>query len=88
VKVLALAAVVIGAFAFGSGSWTHFTPFASRRVGAPPLAEALGLGLIGAFYSFGGFWEASRVAGEMRDPRRQLPRRWASASPPSPRSTC
>ena len=26
------------------------------------------------FYSFGGFWEASRVAGEMRDPRRQLPR--------------
>ena len=36
--------------------------------GAPPLSEALGLGLIGAFYSFGGFWEASRVAGEMRDP--------------------
>jgi APA family basic amino acid/polyamine antiporter len=74
VKVLALAAVIVGAFAFGSGSWTHFTPFASRRAGAPPLAEALGLGLIGAFYSFGGFWEASRVAGEMRDPRRQLPR--------------
>jgi hypothetical protein len=63
-----------GAFAFGAGSWGHFTPFAARRAGAPPLLEALGLGLIGAFYSFGGFWEASRVAGEMRDPRRQLPR--------------
>jgi APA family basic amino acid/polyamine antiporter len=73
-KVLALAAVVIGAFAFGAGSWSHFTPFAARRAGAPPLAEALGLGLIGCFYSFGGFWEASRVAGEMRDPKRQLPR--------------
>ena len=57
------------------GSWSHFSPFGSRAApGAPPLAEALGLGLIGAFYSFGGFWEASRVAGEMRDPRRQLPR--------------
>ena len=74
VKVLALAAVVVGSFALGAGSWDHFTPFTSRRAGAPPLAEALGLGLIGAFYSFGGFWEASRVAGEMRDPRRQLPR--------------
>jgi APA family basic amino acid/polyamine antiporter len=30
--------------------------------------------LIAVFYSFGGFWEASRVAGEMRAPRRQLPR--------------
>jgi APA family basic amino acid/polyamine antiporter len=74
VKVLALAAIVIGAFTGGAGSWSHFTPFAARRPGAPPLLEALGLGLIGAFYSFGGFWEASRVAGEMRDPRRQLPR--------------
>jgi APA family basic amino acid/polyamine antiporter len=77
VKVLALAAIVVGAFTVGSGSWTHFTPVAERRAGAPPLGEALGLGLIGAFYSFGGFWEASRVAGEMRDPRRHLPRAMA-----------
>jgi len=49
-------------------------PFVARRPGAPPIAEALALGLLGTFYSFGGFWEASRVAGEMRDPRRQLPR--------------
>ena len=74
IKVLALAAIVLGALTVGSGSWSHFVPFASRRAGAPPLSEALGLGMIGAFYSFGGFWEASRVAGEMRDPRRQLPR--------------
>lgn len=74
IKVLALAAIVLGALTVGSGSWSHFVPFASRRAGAPPLSEALGLGMIGAFYSFGGFWEASRVAGEMGDPRRQLPR--------------
>ena len=74
VKVLAFAGVIGGAFTIGAGSWSHFSPWLSRRPGAPPLAEALGLGLIGAFYSFGGFWEASRVAGEMRDPRRELPR--------------
>jgi APA family basic amino acid/polyamine antiporter len=73
-KVFALAAIVVGAITIGDGSWSHFTPFFTRRPGAPPILEAFGLGLIGAFYSFGGFWEASRVAGEMRDPRRQLPR--------------
>lgn len=73
-KVLALVAIVVTALVFGQGSWSHFSPFASRRSGAPAIGEALGLGLIGAFYSFGGFWEASRVAGEVRDPRLQLPR--------------
>jgi basic amino acid/polyamine antiporter, APA family len=73
-KVAVLLAVVAGALTVGAGSWSHFVPFAARRAGAPPLREALGLGLIGAFYSFGGFWEVSRVAGEIRDPRRLLPR--------------
>lgn len=73
-KVLALLAVVVGAFTIGDGSWSHFVPFVARRPGAPPIGEAVGLGLVAAFYSFGGFWEASRVAGEMRDPRRDLPR--------------
>ncbi len=74
VKVLALAAVVVAALTIGAGSWSHFTPFAARRAGAPAIGEALALGLVAVFYSFGGFWEASRVSGEMRDPRRQLPR--------------
>jgi APA family basic amino acid/polyamine antiporter len=77
VKVLALMFVVVAAFGAGAGSWAHFVPVAARRAGAPPLPEALALGLVGAFFSFGGFWEASRVAGEVRDPRRTLP--WALA---------
>jgi len=79
-KVLALAGVVVFAFAAGAGSWSHYVPFAARRGATPPLGEALGLGLIGAFYSFGGFWEVSRVAGEIRDPRRNLPRAMALGS--------
>ena len=73
-KVLALAGIVAVAFLVGSGSWSHFVPFAARRAGAPPMGEALGLGLVGVFFSFGGFWEASRVAGDVRDPERTLPR--------------
>ena len=73
-KVAALSAIVVAAFAVGSGSVSHFLPVFARRSGAPPLAEALGLGLIGAFYSFGGFWEAARVAGEVRDAPRTVPR--------------
>jgi APA family basic amino acid/polyamine antiporter len=73
-KILAFTAVVICAFAVGSGTWGHFDPFAARRPDAPPIRVALGLALTGIFYSFGGFWEASRVAGEVRDARRALPR--------------
>jgi basic amino acid/polyamine antiporter, APA family len=72
-KVLALLLVVAAAFTIGDGTWANMTPFTGRRPGAPPIFEALALGLVGTFFSFGGFWEASRVAGEMRDPARTLP---------------
>lgn len=72
-KVLALAAVVCVAFTIGDGRWSHFVPFAGARGGATPLPEALALGLVGVFFSFGGFWEASRLAAEMREPKRTLP---------------
>lgn len=73
-KLVALAIIVVAAFTIGDGSWSHFEPFATRRSAGPPLVEALALGLVGAFFSFGGFWEASRVAAEVRDPRRTMPR--------------
>ena len=47
---------------------------AGERPGAPPIGEAIALGLVGVFFSFGGFWETSRIAGEVRDARRTLPR--------------
>ena len=72
-KLIAVAAIVVSAFTIGSGSWSNLAPFVERRAGAPPLLEALALGLVGTFFSFGGFWEASRVAGEVRHPGRTLP---------------
>lgn len=73
-KLAALAGITLLAFTTGSGSPTHFSPFWERGPGAPPIGEALALASVAAFFSFGGFWEASRVAGEVRDPQRTLPR--------------
>ena len=73
-KLAALAGITTLAFVSGSGSQTHFDPFWARRPGAMPIGEALALASVAAFFSFGGFWEVSRVAGEVRDPKRTLPR--------------
>ena len=72
-KVLALLAVPTAALLAGSGSLSHFHPFVERRPGALAIFPALAAGLVGVFYSFGGFWEASRLAGEFRDAKRRLP---------------
>jgi APA family basic amino acid/polyamine antiporter len=70
-KVLAFAALVAVAFTGGNGDWSHFQPFLARP--AAPAAEAAALGLVSVFFSFGGFWEASRMAGEVHAPSRTVP---------------
>jgi APA family basic amino acid/polyamine antiporter len=73
VKVAAFAAVVIVALGMGSGSWSHYQPFVGRHVTTVPIGEAMALGLVSVFFSFGGFWEASRIAGEVRNASRTMP---------------
>ena len=65
--------VVLG-FWLGRGDWSNFTPFWAQRPGSDPLLPALALGLVGAFIAFAGWWDASKLAGEIRDPERNLPR--------------
>jgi APA family basic amino acid/polyamine antiporter len=74
VKLAAFAGIVLAAFSFGDGTWARLAPVAGRPDGLPPLGEALALALVGAFFSFGGFWEASRAAGDVHEPSRTLPR--------------
>jgi APA family basic amino acid/polyamine antiporter len=75
-KLAALAGVVVAAFALGHGDWGNFS--STTAAGAPPLAEGLAIGLVSAFFSFAGFWEASRIAGDVDEPRRTLPRAFAT----------
>ena len=49
-----------------------------QRPGSEPLAGALIGGMIAAFFSLGGWWDVSKLAGEVRDPGRTLPQGPAS----------
>ena len=73
-KFAVLATLTVWALAFRLGSWSNFLPFVAQRSGALPLAPALGAALVGAFFSFGGWWDAVKIGGEVRDPGRTLPR--------------
>lgn len=73
-KIALLLGLVAWGFASEAGDASHFAPFFARRPGAPPLVPALAGALVLAFFSFGGWWEAAKLAGEVRDPRRALPR--------------
>jgi basic amino acid/polyamine antiporter, APA family len=69
-----LALLVIWALVFRLGSWSHFVPFVAQRSGSAPLLPALAGALVAAFYSYGGWWDATKIAGEVKDPARTLPR--------------
>jgi APA family basic amino acid/polyamine antiporter len=73
-KLALLGFLTVWAFAFHLGSWSNFVPFVAQRPGSLPLAPALGVGVVGAFFSFGGWWDVGKIAGEVRDPGRTLPR--------------
>jgi APA family basic amino acid/polyamine antiporter len=72
---LGLLALIIGwGFVMRLGDWSNFIPFAAQRAGSEPLVGALAGGMVAAFFSFGGWWDVSKLAGEVRDPKRTMPR--------------
>ena len=73
-KLGALALIVIWAAVLRLGNLSHFSPFVAQRTGSEPLLGALAGGIVGAFFAFGGWWDLSKLGGEMRDPQRTLPR--------------
>jgi basic amino acid/polyamine antiporter, APA family len=73
-KVALVAGLTVGALASTEGSWSHVVPLAARRDGAIPLGGAVAGAFVAAFFSFGGWWEVTRIAGEVRNPSRNVPR--------------
>ena len=69
-----LGLIVVWALLFRLGSWSHFVPFVAQRAGSSPLLPAIAGALVAAFYSYGGWWDVSKIAGEVKDPARTLPR--------------
>jgi APA family basic amino acid/polyamine antiporter len=66
--------VLAWGFVFGLGDWSNFSPFVAQKEGSAPLVTALAGGMVAAFFSFAGWWEVSKLAGEVREPARTLPR--------------
>jgi APA family basic amino acid/polyamine antiporter len=72
---LAVIALLI-AWAFGGlhGSAANLLPFAGRRTGSDVLLLAIAAAFMNAFFSYGGWWDVTKLAGEIREPHKNLPR--------------
>ena len=64
--------LLLWGFGFQLGSWSNFTPFVAQRAPSEPLLNGLAGGMVAAFFSFGGWWDVTKVAGEVREPERTL----------------
>jgi len=73
-KLGLLAFILLWGFGFQLGDWSNFTPFVARRANSAPLVAALAAGIVGAFFSFAGWWDLGKLAGEVKNPGRTLPR--------------
>ena len=75
-KFTAMAAFVTLGFAIGKGHWSNFqTHGAALTMGLGPaqLISALGVGLIAVFFAYDGWVYITWVAGEVKEPRRNVP---------------
>src|SRR4029077_8389287 len=76
-KFTAMAGFVVLGFAIGKGHWSNFTAHASGglSMGLSPgqLVSALGVGLIAVFWAYDGWVYITWVAGEVKEPRRNVP---------------
>jgi len=72
-KLILLFALVAWAGISGHAHAANLVPLAVRRPGSDALFPAIAGAVMSAFFSFGGWWEASKIAGEIRNPKRTLP---------------
>jgi APA family basic amino acid/polyamine antiporter len=72
-KLIILFGLVGWALVSGHAHAANLLPVSVRRPGSDALFPAIAGGVMSAFFSFGGWWEASKIAGEVRNPKRTLP---------------
>jgi APA family basic amino acid/polyamine antiporter len=72
-KVPILVALAGWALVSGHATLANLAPLTGRRPGSDPLTGAIAGAAISAFFCFGGWWEAGKIAGQVRNPARTLP---------------
>jgi APA family basic amino acid/polyamine antiporter len=73
-KILAIAALVVGGLAFASAHPELSAAAETQSAASPGTIAAIGAAMTPVMFAYGGWQTASFVAGEMRDPRRDLVR--------------
>jgi APA family basic amino acid/polyamine antiporter len=75
-KFVAMAVFVGLGFTIGKGHWANFTSRAPLSLGLSPsqFISAMGVALIAVFWAYDGWVYVTWVAGEIKDPRRNVPR--------------
>ena len=73
-KILAIAALVVCGFWFSLPNPDFLAPAAGRETGALEMIAAVGAAMTAVMFAYGGWQTSSFVAGEMRNPRRDLVR--------------
>jgi basic amino acid/polyamine antiporter, APA family len=75
-KFTAMAAFVVLGFAIGKGHWSNFHAHGvglTMGLGPAQLISALGVGLIAVFWAYDGWVYITWVAGEVKEPRKNVP---------------
>lgn len=75
-KFAAMAGFVVLGFAIGKGNWSNFHAHGvglTMGLGPAQWISALGVGLIAVFWAYDGWVYITWVAGEVKDPRRNVP---------------
>jgi APA family basic amino acid/polyamine antiporter len=76
-KFTAMAAFVTLGFAIGKGHWSNFQAHGvgiTMGLGPAQLISALGVGMIAVFWAYDGWVYITWVAGEVKNPRQNVPR--------------
>src|SRR5579863_4226346 len=75
-KFTAMAAFVVLGFAIGKGHWANFSghgPGLAMGLGPSQFISAMGVALIAVFWAYDGWVYITWVAGEVKEPRRNVP---------------
>ena len=73
-KFAAIAVFVLGGLTLGRGSWDHYHHSLPAGPGPVSLVTGIGVALIAVLWAYDGWVYITFVAGEVKDPQRNLPR--------------
>ena len=73
IKMMVIGALVLGIFLSGKGSFNHFTAAVAPKQGGE-LISGIIAALTGAFFAYDGWINITYIAGEIKQPQRNIPK--------------